>query len=129
MQSFSLNSLAVEALAAAQGAPNGRSAKTLHIEAGSDAAVAADGTRARAAGGALRQTLLALIAGQGLSEHESPGDATLLVLRGRVQLSTAGESWDGTVGDLLVIPPERHELLAVDDSAVLLTVYRQIPLS
>ena len=71
---------------------------------------------------ALRQTLIALTAGSGLAEHDSPGEATLQVLRGRVRLTTAGESAEAAAGDLLVIPPQRHSLEAIDDSAVLLTV-------
>jgi quercetin dioxygenase-like cupin family protein len=40
---------------------------------------------------ALRQTVLALTAGSSLDEHESPGEATIQVLRGRIRL-TAGEA-------------------------------------
>ena len=54
----------------------------------------------------LRQTVIALAAGHELGEHVSPGE----------------DSCDGSTGDYLVIPAERHALLAVDDSAVLLTV-------
>ncbi len=103
---LSLTALADEQLAAAHAAGSGRSAHTVH-------------------GGhehALRQTLIALTAGSGLAEHSSPGEATLQVLRGRVRLTTAGQSAEAAAGDLLVIPPERHGLTAVDDSAVLLTV-------
>ena len=70
----------------------------------------------------LRQTVIALAAGSGLAEHNSPGEATLQVLRGRVRLTAAGESTEAEAGDLLVIPPDRHSLDATDDSAVLLTV-------
>ena len=72
---------------------------------------------------ALRQTVIALRAGQELAEHESPDEATLQVLRGAVRLVAGDEQWQGTEGDLVVIPPERHSLHADEDSAVLLTVY------
>jgi quercetin dioxygenase-like cupin family protein len=58
---------------------------------------------------ALRQTLIALTAGSGLAEHNSPGEATLQVLRGRVRLTTADDGKDAGPGDLLVIPPQRHD--------------------
>ncbi len=61
----------------------------------------------------LRQTLVALRAGASLAEHESPGEATLLVLRGRVRLNSGDTSSEGTTGDLLVVPSARHSLDAV----------------
>jgi quercetin dioxygenase-like cupin family protein len=70
----------------------------------------------------LRQTVIGLIAGAELTEHENPGDATVFVLAGRVQLKSGETTWDGRDGDLLVVPDARHSLLAVEDSAVLLTV-------
>jgi quercetin dioxygenase-like cupin family protein len=44
------------------------------------------------------------------------------VLHGRVRLDTAGASWDGSQGALLVIPPVWHGLTALQDAVVLLTV-------
>jgi quercetin dioxygenase-like cupin family protein len=70
----------------------------------------------------LRQTMIGMIAGARLSEHENPGEATLLILHGRVRLQAADHSWEGARGDLLIIPDERHSLEALEDSAVLLTV-------
>jgi quercetin dioxygenase-like cupin family protein len=70
----------------------------------------------------LRQTVIALGAGRSLAEHESPGEATVLVLTGRVRLSTEGASWDGRRGDLLIVPATRHRLDALEDAAVMLTV-------
>jgi quercetin dioxygenase-like cupin family protein len=106
MDALSLIAVADEQIAAARASSAGRSARTIH-------------------GGhtqALRQTVLALLAGQALGEHESPGEATLQVLAGRVRLSADGDSWEAAMGDYLVIPPARHDLAAIEDSAVLLSV-------
>jgi quercetin dioxygenase-like cupin family protein len=91
-------------------------------------AAAARSTAARASttvfGGhehALRQTVLALQAGAVLAEHENPGEATLYVLSGRVELTTAADSWQGRQGDLIIIPEAIHGLRALEESAVLLT--------
>lgn len=70
----------------------------------------------------LRQTVIALAGGRSLGEHESPGEATLQVLVGRVRLSAGDETWEGAAGDHVVIPPLRHDLAALTDAVVLLTV-------
>jgi len=44
------------------------------------------------------------------------------VLRGRVRLTSGGESWEGRSGDLSKVPDARHSLQALEDSAILLTV-------
>jgi len=106
MESLSLRQLADEQLEAARAANSGRAAHTVH--GGHDHS--------------LRQTLIALAAGHDLSDHESPGETTLQVLRGKVRLSTADETWEGAAGDYLVIPRERHGLHAEEDAVVLLTV-------
>jgi quercetin dioxygenase-like cupin family protein len=69
----------------------------------------------------MRQTLIALLAGATMAEHENPGEATLIVIEGRVQLEAGGDTWEARTGDLLEIPPARHTLHALEDSAVLLT--------
>jgi len=74
----------------------------------------------------LRQTLIALHAGAELSEHENPGEATVLVLRGRVRLNANDESWEGMAGDLLIVPDSKHSLVAIEDSAALLTVAKSL---
>ena len=106
MESISLSALADELLILARSAPNGRSARTIY--GGHDRR--------------LRQTLLTLTTGQGLDAHESPGEATLQVLRGRVRVTAGDETWEGAAGDHLVLPAARHDLAAVEDAAVLLTV-------
>jgi quercetin dioxygenase-like cupin family protein len=110
MQKFSLDAIAREQARHAAAAPAGRSAETVY-------------------GGhehALRQTVLALTAGSSLTEHENPGEATVLVLRGRVRLTAGQDAWEGRSGDLLVVPDSRHALQAVEDSAILLTVSKVV---
>jgi quercetin dioxygenase-like cupin family protein len=111
MRKFSLDALAREHLERAVTGSAGRSATTVY-------------------GGheqALRHTLVALTAGTLMTEHDSPGQATLIVLRGRVRLNADPDSWEGRSGDLLVIPPARHSLQALEDSVVLLTVVKEPP--
>lgn len=106
MQKVSLTALARTELERAMRATSGRSAKTVF-------------------GGhehQLRQTLIALRAGESLAEHENPGEATLYVVRGRVLLRSADASWNGSPADLMTIPDGVHAVDAVEDSVVLLTV-------
>jgi len=106
MQKLSLEALARQQLAGAKSASSGRSARTVfggheHV---------------------LRQTLIALTAGTALSEHDNPGDATILVLSGRVRLTAGAVDWEGREGDFLLVPSARHSLLAVEDAVILLSV-------
>ena len=106
MEKSSLAALTARHLETARGSSSGRSAETV-------------------VGGhthTLRQTLVALRAGEALDEHENPGEATVHVLTGRVRLATHDASCDGAAGDLLTVPDARHSLTAVEDAAVLLTV-------
>ena len=105
MQKLSLDALAREQLELARRAPARRASTTVV------------GGHERA----MRQTLIALLAGSALDEHENPGEASLVVLRGRVELSAGADHWDARAGDLVEIPPARHTLVAHEDSAVLLT--------
>jgi len=108
MQKTSLIALARHELTHAREASSGRSAKTIF-------------------GGhehQLRQTVIALRAGEGLPEHDNPGEATLQVLDGRVLLKSGDVSWNGSPGDLMIIPDGRHSVEAVEDSVILLTVVK-----
>jgi quercetin dioxygenase-like cupin family protein len=108
MEQTSLTTLVEEQLGLARESHSGRAAHTVY-------------------GGhehELRQTVIALVSGQELAEHESPGEATLQVLTGRVRLSSEQDSWEGGGGDYAVIPPARHALAALEDSVVLLTVVK-----
>ncbi|MHB1010688.1 MAG: cupin domain-containing protein [Propionibacteriaceae bacterium] len=105
MNKLSLDALAREQLERATDEPSGRSSSTVfggheHV---------------------LRQTVIALREGSSLTEHNSPGEATIIVLSGRVRLSAGSTSWEGRKGDLLVIPPERHSLEALTDTVIVLT--------
>lgn len=71
--------------------------------------------------GPLRQTVIALIAGAALDEHNTPPAASLQVLHGRVRLTGPGGGQELKAGQVAAIPHERHGLQAVEDSAVLLT--------
>ena len=70
----------------------------------------------------LRQTVIALLQGSELGEHENPGEASIYVLHGRVRLTSGQNSWEARTGDLIEVPTARHSLLAQEDSAVLMTV-------
>jgi quercetin dioxygenase-like cupin family protein len=106
MESTSLTKLTEEQLAAARDSSSGRAAVTIFGGREHD----------------MRQTLIAIAGGHALGAHESPSEASLQVLSGEVRISAGEESWSGAAGDYLVIPPLRHDLHAVSDAAVLLTV-------
>lgn len=106
MKKFSLTAIARTHLRTAASASSGRSASTVF-------------------GGhehTLRQTVIGLAAGTKLKEHLNPGEATVLVLSGRIRLSSGEDQWDGRTGDLLVLPSDTSQITALEESAVLLTV-------
>lgn len=105
MEKLSLSALARSQLKRAQSSTSGRSATTVF-------------------GGhehAMRQTVIAICAGRELAEHANTGEATIHVLQGRVRLIAGAVTWDGSPGDLLIVPKELHSLAALADSVVLLT--------
>jgi quercetin dioxygenase-like cupin family protein len=105
VRKFSLDAIAREQLEAAARADSARASTTVvggheHV---------------------MRQTVIALTAGAVLAEHENPGEASIYVIVGRVDLQVGKDSWQARTGDLVEIPPARHSLRAIEDSAVLLT--------
>ena len=106
MQKISIEALARQQLKSATTTVSGRAADTVF-------------------GGhekALRQTVIGLVAGSQLSEHENPGESTIYVLRGRVRMLVGEVAWEARTGDLLIVPDARHSLEAIEDSAILMTV-------
>jgi quercetin dioxygenase-like cupin family protein len=100
-----VHALADELLAKATGERSGRAGHTL--------AHPVDG---------LRQPLIALREGAELGEHESPGPASLLVIRGRVRVVAGEETVELVAHQISPIPNRRHGLHADEDSVVLLSV-------
>jgi quercetin dioxygenase-like cupin family protein len=113
----SLPALADELLGLAREKSSGRAGRPFH------GAPAPDG-RGHAPDGILTQIVLALTEGSSLSDHENPGEATLQVLRGRVRMNAASASFELSEGDHLVIPQERHDLVALQDAVIVLTIAR-----
>ena len=110
MEKISLTALARKHLETARASSSGRSAHTVY-------------------GGhehSLRQTLMAMTAGSTMDDNESPGEATLQVMQGRVRVTDSSAGWEGSPGDHIVLPRTRHGLSAVQDSVVLLTVAKPV---
>lgn len=97
--------LADELLAKARDARAGRAAKSLR--SGPEVT--------------LRHAMMALTAGSSMADHENPGEATLLVVRGRVTLEIGDESFEASAGDFVDIPDARHGLTAREDTVGILT--------
>jgi len=109
MQKPSLNAMAREVGHRAAEAHNGRAAETVY-----------GGHEKR-----LRQTVVAMRAGARLAEHSNPGEATVLVINGRLRLTAGETSWQGREGDFLVVPDAPHAVEALTDTAFLLTVAKR----
>jgi len=73
-------------------------------------------------GSALKQTLLALTAGQKLQEHVAPGPITLLGIRGTCLFTRGDEAVTLTDGMWVACPDGPHALEAITDTVVLITV-------
>lgn len=99
-----LTDLAAELLEEAGKARNQRAARTLIT------------------GTVQRVTMIALLAGAGLSEHSSPPAASLQVLHGDARLLAGEQEWQLRAGTLIAIPAQRHSVEATTDVVLLLTV-------
>jgi quercetin dioxygenase-like cupin family protein len=70
-------------------------------------------------------TVFAFDAGQGLSEHTSPYDATVLILEGQGTLTIGGEELVASTGEMVIMPANvPHDVQAVDRFKMLLIMIR-----
>lgn len=99
---------AQEVLAEARASSAGRAARTLTPGSGLP----------------LTQTLLALVEGTTLNEHENPGAATLHLLEGRLRVETGDQQLLLEAGDHATIPTARHSVSCLEDAVALLTAVR-----
>lgn len=104
---FPLGVLARERLNLAQSSSEGRSAMSLHEGEVS----------------VLRQTVTALLAGRSMVVEHPPDEAWILVLSGRIAVSTdEAPPVSATGTDLVRLPRTSHVVLAEDDTVMLLAV-------
>jgi len=70
-------------------------------------------------------TLFAFDAGQGLSEHTSPYDATVLVVEGEAVMMIAGRRVEARAGELVIMPANvPHDVRAEKRFKMLLIMIR-----
>jgi quercetin dioxygenase-like cupin family protein len=70
-------------------------------------------------------TLFAFDAGQGLSEHTSPYDATVVILDGEAKLLVAGETVVARTGEMVIMPANvPHDVQAEKRFKMLLIMIR-----
>ena len=71
-------------------------------------------------------TLFAFDAGQGLSEHTSPYDATVLIVEGEAVLMIAGKRVEAKTGELVIMPANvPHDVRAEKRFKMLLIMVRE----
>ncbi|MEX2532906.1 MAG: hypothetical protein WD360_02955 [Nitriliruptoraceae bacterium] len=97
-------------------------ADELLVEAGKLNAGRSGRTMTPGSGSTLKQTLLALTAGQKLQEHVAPGPITLLGMRGTSLFTRGDEAVTLTDGMWVACPDGPHALEAITDTVVLITV-------
>jgi quercetin dioxygenase-like cupin family protein len=106
MDIASITALVEDQLSKATTADSGRSSVTVYGRSGAR----------------LRQTVIALAAGRVLGEHKSPGDASVYCLHGHVRLHAGDLQAELRAGDFVAVPPQRHNLEALEPSVLLFTV-------
>ncbi len=75
--------------------------------------------------GAGTLTLFAFDAGQKLSEHSAPFDATVIILDGRAELTIGGKQVAAAVGEVVLMPANvPHAVKAVERFKMLLIMIR-----
>lgn len=72
----------------------------------------------------MTQTVIALTAGSRLDDHENPGEATVFVMDGEVEVGVGDQTLTGEAGDLIIVPDVRHHLTAAVDSIMLFTAVK-----
>jgi quercetin dioxygenase-like cupin family protein len=71
----------------------------------------------------LRVVLMALQANARLAEHQTVGRVSIQVISGHVHIKASGRTFNLTTGSLLALDPMiRHDVTAIEESAILLTV-------
>ena len=71
-------------------------------------------------------TLFAFDAGQGLSEHTSPYDATVQILDGKGVLTIGGERVEAKAGEMVIMPAGiPHDVRAEERFKMLLIMIRE----
>ena len=71
----------------------------------------------------LRVVLIALQPDARLSEHQTEGRVSVHVISGHVQVRASGRTFNLHKGGLLALEPAiRHDVIAIDESAILLTI-------
>jgi quercetin dioxygenase-like cupin family protein len=108
VSTIDLNGQARDLLDAARGAQSGRAA---HLLIGGPESL-------------MTQTVIALRSGAVMSDHHNPGQATLWVLEGEVELVAGDDRTPARAGELVEIPPVRHGLEAGSDAVVVLTAVK-----
>lgn len=76
--------------------------------------------------GPLRQSVLGLAEGAELAEHDAPPAASVLVLKGSIEIVSASGTIALETGMITEVPRERHSVRAVVASAFLLTAVTDI---